>query len=478
MTLAAIAHVVAGRVEPPDAADVAVSAPAALDSRQLSHGGLFVALAGEHVDGHDFVAGALARGAAASLVSRPVPGPQVIVDDVAIALGRLSRAVVDQLVLAGGLSVIGLTGSSGKTGTKDLLAQVLAVTGPTVAPTESLNNELGVPLTALAADESTRYLVLELGARGVGHIAYLTETAPPRVGLVLNVGAAHVGEFGGQEATARAKSELVRALPSAASGGVAVLNADDPLVAAMSEVTDARVVTFGRATGADVRAEGVALDDEGRPRFDLVAQGARVPVALSVYGEHQVSNALGVAAVALELGMDPATVAEALGAARARSRWRMAVTHRADGVTVVNDAYNANPDSMRAGLTALAAMAGADAGRRRTWAVLGEMLELGAASGPEHEQVGRLARRSGVDRLVVVGDGARGMHTAAVAEGAVEGEESVVVADARAALDLLAAEVLPTDVVLVKASRGVGLEAVAAGLLAGGVPVDAGEGTA
>jgi UDP-N-acetylmuramoyl-tripeptide--D-alanyl-D-alanine ligase len=357
MTLAEIAQVVGGRVEPVGEADLTVTGPVAVDSRLVLPRGLFGALPGERVDGHDFVPGALRAGAAASLVSRPVPGPHVVVDDVLVALGRLSRAVVDRLVRSGGLSVVGVTGSSGKTSTKDLLAQVLAVAGATVAPAESFNNELGVPLTALGADPSTRYLVLEMGARGVGHIAYLTETAPPRVGLVLNVGTAHAGEFGGRDATARGKSELVQALPDAAAGGVAVLNADDPLVAAMAGATHASVVSFGTSPGADVRAESVLLDEQGRARFVLVAGAASAPIALQVHGVHQVSNALGVAAVALELGMDLAGVAEALSAATARSRWRMEVTQRPDGVTVVNDAYNANPDSMRAGLVALAAMA-------------------------------------------------------------------------------------------------------------------------
>jgi UDP-N-acetylmuramoyl-tripeptide--D-alanyl-D-alanine ligase len=458
MTLAEIAQVAGGRVEPADAADVAVTAPAAVDSRLVSPGGLFVALAGEHVDGHDFVPAALQSGAVAALVSRPVAGPQVQVDDVLLALGRLSRAVVDRLVLTGGLCVVAVTGSSGKTSTKDLLAQVLSAAGPTVAPEASFNNELGVPLTALAADEATRYLVLEMGARGAGHIAYLAESAPPRVGLVLNVGAAHAGEFGGREATARAKSELVRALPAAAAGGVAVLNVDDPLVAAMAQDTGARVVSFGTAPDADVRADDLVLDDQGRARFTLVAQGVSAPVTLQLHGAHHVSNALAAAAVALELGLDHADVARALSAARVISRWRMEVTQRPDGVIVVNDGYNANPDSMRAGLEALAAMARADGDhRRRTWAVLGEMLELGAASDHEHREIGRLTRRLGIDRLVVVGDGARGIHAGAVAGGAADGEESVVVPDSEAAQVLLRDRLRPGDLVLFKSSRDAGL---------------------
>ena len=263
---------------------------------------------------------------------------------------------------------MGVTGSSGKTSTKDLLAAVLEPLGATVAPVGSLNTEIGVPLTALVADEGTRHLVVEMGARGVGHIAYLCEVTPPQIGVVLNVGAAHAGEFGSKEATARAKSELVAALPAAADGGVAVLNADDPLVAAMAGVTPARVVTFGLGPDAGVRAEEVRLDPLGRPSFLLRAGDLEpVEVTLPLHGAHHVGNALAAAAVALELGATPAGVAAALATAVPRSRWRMEVVERPDGVTVVNDAYNANPDSVRAALAALVAMAErpADLGRPR-----------------------------------------------------------------------------------------------------------------
>jgi UDP-N-acetylmuramoyl-tripeptide--D-alanyl-D-alanine ligase len=458
LNLAEVGELVGGTVGPePAAAAVVVTAPATVDSRRVVPGGLFVAAVGEHVDGHDFVGAALAAGAAGSLVTREVEGPHVLVDDVIAALGRLARAVVDRLVIGGQLQVVALTGSSGKTGTKDLLAQTLRELGPFVATEENLNNELGVPLTALVADESTRHLVLEMGARVAGDIAYLTEVAPPRVGLVLNVGAAHIGPFGGKEAIARAKSELVQALPSAETGGVAVLNADDELVAAMAAVTTARVVTFGTSTGADVRAMDVSLDDQGRASFLLAAGESpdAAPVRLRVHGAHQVSNALGAAAVALALGMSIGSVAAALTAAEPRSRWRMQVTRRSDGVTVVNDAYNANPDSMRAGLAALVSMA--RSGDGRTWAVLGEMLELGAASDTEHAEIGRLTRKLGVDRLVVVGAGARGIHAGAVADGASDGEESVAVPDSQTALSLLRDELRSGDVVLFKSSRDAGL---------------------
>ncbi len=459
MTLAEVAAAVDGTLHDGDPGDV-VRAPAASDSRAVRPGGLFVAVAGERVDGHDFAAAAVADGAVAVLAARPLGMPCVVVDDPVDALGRLARVVHDRLVAAGMVS-IGLTGSSGKTSTKDLLAHVLEGAGPTVAPQGSLNTEVGVPLTVLEADAGTRHLVVEMGARGPGHIAYLCRVAPPRIGVVLNVGAAHAELFGGPEATARAKRELVEALPAA---GLAVLNADDERVLAMAPHTEARVVTVGLTGAADVQAEAVRLDDLGRPAFRLRTPEGAEDVRLRLHGGHHVGNALAVAAVARELGLPVDRVASALSAATPRSRWRMEVTQRPDGVIVVNDAYNANPDSVRAALEAVAAMSRGG----RTWAVLGEMLELGAASTAEHEQVGRLARRSQVDRLVVVGDGARAVHVGALAEGAADGEESVVVADASAALELLLPALRPGDVVLVKASRGVGLERVAAGLLADG----------
>jgi UDP-N-acetylmuramoyl-tripeptide--D-alanyl-D-alanine ligase len=462
MSLAEIAAAAGGTVGGTESPDrLTVTGPATADSRAVPARGLFVAVVGQRVDGHDYVDAAVAAGAVAALVQRPVSVPHVLVDDSVTALGRVARVVVDRLV-KGGLTVVGVTGSSGKTSTKDLLAAVLEPLGPTVAPTGSLNTEVGVPITALTADEQTRYLVVEMGARGLGHIAYLCGVTPPQLGVVLNVGAAHAGEFGSPEMTAAAKSELVAALPAAADGGVAVLNADDPLVAAMADATGARVVGFGLGGAAAVRATDVRLDETGRPAFTLRA-GDRAPVdvTLPLYGRHHVSNALAAAAVALELGASPGGVATALAAARPRSRWRMEVTDRPDGVTVVNDAYNANPESMAAALAALSGIAG----DRRTWAVLGEMLELGAASADQHEQVGRLARRTGVTRLVAVGEGAQELHRGALAEGAADGEDSMLVADVPAAVRLLRAELRPGDVVLVKASRGIGLERVAAALL-------------
>ncbi len=439
-----------------------ITGPVVIDSRLVEPGALFAALPGERVDGHDYAAGAVAAGAAAVLATRPVGVPAVVVEDVTAALGALARHTVARLAEGGGVSVVGLTGSVGKTSAKDLTAQLLSRTGPTVWTHGSLNNELGLPLTALRAQTDTRHLVLEMGARGRGHIRYLTSLTPPRIGVVLNVGTAHVGEFGSVEGIAVAKGELVEALPAAADGGVAVLNADDPRVRAMADRTTARVVLFGESPDAAVRAEAVRLTPEGRPSFRLTTPTGCVEVTMRLYGEHHVSNALAAAAVAHEAGMSAADIAGALAAAGPLARWRMEVTERPDGVTIVNDAYNANPESMRAALRALAAMGeAAQAKGGRTWAVLGEMAELGAQSRAEHDEVGRFAARLHVNRLVSVGgQEAAWLDAGAKNEGS-WGEESVHVSDAQAAVRLLRGELRPGDVVLVKASRSVGLERVA-----------------
>lgn len=432
--------------------DVLVTGAVVTDSREAVTGSLYVARVGEHADGHRFVGSARAGGAVAALTGHVVDGlPCVVVPDVQEAFARLGRAVVDRVPE---LTVVGITGSSGKTSTKDLLAAVLSTRGETVAPVGSLNSEVGVPLTVCRLTPTTRYLVAEMGASGMGHIEYLTRIAPPRIGVVLNVGSAHLGLFGSRANIARAKAELVRALPK---DGLAVLNADDPVVAAMAEQTAARVVTVGRSERADLRASDVALDAAGHPRFTMhTAQGATL-VRLGLYGAHQVGNALAVAAVALELGMSLADVAAAISSARPVSRWRMAVHDRPDGVTVINDAYNANPDSMRAALKALAAMGQG----RRTWAVLGAMLELGPESDSEHAALGQLAVQLKVDRLVVVGEAARSIDRGARAARATtpgaHDDGSTCVPDIDTAEALLSRELEPGDIVLVKSSRDAGL---------------------
>ncbi|MGB6765123.1 UDP-N-acetylmuramoyl-tripeptide--D-alanyl-D-alanine ligase, partial [Mycobacterium sp.] len=386
------------------------------------------------------------------------------------ALAKLAAAVAAELV-AGGLTIVGITGSSGKTSTKDLLAAVLAPLGEVVAPPGSFNNELGHPWTVLRATASTDYLILELSARHPGNIAALAAIAPPAIGVVLNVGTAHLGEFGSREAIAKTKAELPQAVPRS---GVVVLNVDDPAVAAMAEVTAARVVRVSRhshtdAGPADVWAGPVTLDELARPQFTLHSGAdSVVEVSLAVHGDHQVSNALCAAAVALECGATTEQVANALAGAGPVSGHRMRVSTRTDGVTVIDDAYNANPDSMRAGLQALAWISSSrGAGRRRSWAVLGEMAELGEDAISEHDRIGRLAVRLDVSRLIVVGIGRSmsAMHHGAVMEGS-WGGEAAVVADADAALTVLRAELQPGDVVLVKASNAAGLGALADSLVA------------
>ncbi|GAB2740000.1 UDP-N-acetylmuramoyl-tripeptide--D-alanyl-D-alanine ligase [Streptomyces bullii] len=454
LSLAEIAAVVGGQTHDIPDPSVQVTGPVVRDSREVGPGSLFAAFVGERVDGHDFAQAVVDAGAVAVLGSRPVGVPAIVVEDVQAALGALARHVVQRL----GATLVALTGSAGKTSTKDLIAQVLRRKAPTVFTPGSLNNEIGLPLTALSATEETRFLVLEMGARGIGHIRYLTSLTPPRIGLVLNVGSAHIGEFGGREQIAQAKGELVEALPE---DGTAILNADDPFVRAMASRTKAKVLLFGESGEADVRAENVRLTDTGQPSFRLHTPSGASDVTMRLYGEHHVSNALAAAAVAHELGMSADEIAVALSEAGSLSRWRMEVTERPDGVTVVNDAYNANPESMKAALRALAAMGKG----RRTWAVLGKMAELGDEALAEHDAVGRLAVRLNVSKLVAVGGReAAWLQLGAYNEGS-WGEESVHVSDAQAAIDLLRSELRPGDVVLVKASRSVGLESVAQALL-------------
>jgi UDP-N-acetylmuramoyl-tripeptide--D-alanyl-D-alanine ligase len=460
LSLAEIASITGATLDSVPDPRAMVSGPVVIDSRQAAPGGLFVALPGERVDGHDFAAAAVAAGAAAVLASRPAGVPALIVADPAAALAPLARAVVDRLPK---LTIAGVTGSAGKTTTKDLLAQVAERLGPTVAPPGSFNNELGHPLTVLRADEDTRYLILELGARGRGHIAELCAVAPPRFGAVLNVGRAHVGGyFADVGEVAQAKGELAEALPA---DGVAVLNADDPEVLAMRSRTAARVITFGRSPGAQVRAEGVSVDGTGRPSFTLVTPDGAAPVRLQLRGVHNVSNALAAAALAGPLGTVPGELAGVLSAAVARSRRRMEVTRRPDGVTVINDSYNASPDAVRAALDALATMAGTG----RSLAVLGYMAELGGNSRQWHEEVGGYAARAGVGTLIVVGEQAAPMLDGARTEPGWAGE-LLYVPDGPAAAAAAAARLRPGDTVLVKASRQEALWTVAETLLAGAGP--------
>ena len=463
ITLAALAQATGGRLVRAADPDVLVGPGVVIDSRQATPGALFVAFAGERVDGHDYVDAAASGGAAAALVAREVDVdlPQVVVDSPVEGLSRLARVVVDA-AKDRGLTVVGVTGSSGKTSTKDLMAQVLGAAAPTVAPPGSFNNEIGAPLTACQVGADTRFLVSEMGARGIGHVRHLTEITPPTIGAVLNVGHAHVGEFGSVEGIAQAKGELVEALDA---DGWAVLNAADPLVAAMASRRRARVAWFadaGEPEGGDLRvwASDVVADDLQRFSFTLHADGAVTgsePVALGVLGRHNVANALAAAAVALAAGCDLPGVAEALTSARPQSRWRMELVTRADGLAILNDAYNANPDSMAAALTSLAGLR-RDGGR--VVAAVGDMLELGDTSAQAHRAVGELAARLGVDEVLAIG--AFGNH---VIDGVAAGGGRGQYLEGKDELTRhLRASLGPRDVVLVKASRGLALETVAEAL--------------
>lgn len=460
LSLQRIATVTGGVLEPAQAEgtpDILVSGAVVTDSREVEPGSLYVARVGEHADGHSYIPAARSAGAVAALTQRSQADelPCVVVDDSEVAFGAIGREVVDRCTAAGGLEIIGITGSSGKTSTKDLMAQVIAPLGPTIAPIASYNSEIGVPLTVCRLTEDTRYLIAEMGASGIGHIEYLTRIAPPRIGVVLNVGTAHLGEFGRREAIARAKAELVAALPE---DGVAVLNADDPAVAAMAGMTAARVVTVGAGheNRADVQAIDIGSDDLGRAHFTLVfadeaspAETDRADVQLRLYGPHHIRNALAVAAVARELGMGTEQIASGLSAAEPRSRWRMEVHRLPGGITIVNDAYNANPDSMKAALLTLGSMRGTGG---RAIAVVGEMLELGEESVVEHQRIGEIARDLGIDLLVAVGPGA-----APVADGFGVADQVLRVPDATAAEAELRRWLRDGDVALLKSSRDSGL---------------------
>ena len=458
---AAVARIVSGTIIAGDGA-VAVGPDVVIDSRLAAPDALFVALPGDRVDGHDFVATAAAAGATAALVSRATGSglTEIQVSDPLVALAALARAQVDAARVRG-LRTVAITGSSGKTSTKDLLAQVLEASGPTVAPRGSFNNEIGTPLTALKVTAETRYLVAEMGARGPGHIRSLTGIVAPDVGVVCNVGSAHLGEFGSVEGIAAAKGELVEAVPA---DGWAVLNADDPRVLAMASRTSAQVLLVSAAGKPEadhaVWAEDVRADGQERYGFALCATDAEpVPVQLQVTGRHMVANALCAAGAAVALGVPLDVVAAALSGATSRSAWRMEVRERGDGVTIVNDAYNANPDSVRAALETVSRMAAARP-EARLFAVLGDMLELGPDAAEEHTAIGRYAGEVGAHLVLAIGE-----HAAALVAGAVAGGADARALDAKEHAVAQLTDLRAGDVVLVKASRGVGLETVAGELL-------------
>lgn len=456
LTLAEIAAAMNGRLvlgtSGEDAtADTVVSGESQTDSREVKPGQIFFARRGEETDGHLFVGKAVDAGASLLVVERETDNrvPQIVVKDATIALGQLATEVVSRVRAAGELTIVGITGSNGKTTTKNLVARMAERSGSSIASEKSFNNEVGGPLTMLRVQQSTRTLVAEMGASAEGEIARLTAMAPPSIGVVLTVGLAHAGEFGGIETTFRTKSEMVRDLPEPA---VAVLNRDDPHVSRMAELTRARVLWFGLHPEADIRASDVESDAAGT-RFTLHIDGEAAPVDFHVLGEHHVTNALAAAAVGHELGLSLAKIVDSLQSATKAARWRMEVMGGRDGVTIVNDAYNASPDSMAAGLRTLAQIRKPDG---RSVAVLGAMSELGEYSIEEHIRIGLQAVRLRINELVVVGKEARQLHISAINEGSWDGE-SVFFEGQDDAFEYLMSTLQPNDTVLVKSSNSAGL---------------------
>lgn len=455
LTLAEIAAAVGGdlRVVAPDTPETVVDGLVDTDSRMMGPGSIFVAKPGAETDGHRFVGSAVEAGAVLAIVEHPVDiaVSQIIVADAVTALGALARDVVARVRAAGRLRIVGITGSNGKTTTKNFLARILEDEGETVAPVKSFNNEVGAPVTMLRVTESTRYLVSEFGAAAPGSIAHLAGLVEPDIAVVLMVGMAHAGGFGGIEATAKAKAELVAA---ARVPGTAVLNVDDPRVAAMRELADSRglrAVGFGQGPTADVRARDIEVSASGTSCIVEVG-GQSLPLRLRVLGAHHISNALAAIASALVLGVSPVDAVARLETVEIAERWRMQPLGN-DRVRIINDAYNASPDSMAAALRTLAQITGPE---ERTVAVLGAMSELGESAGEEHDRIGLLAVRLNIQRIVVVGAEARRLYLAAVGEGSWD-SEAVHLPDQDAAFEYLRTELRDGDRVLVKSSNSVGL---------------------
>jgi UDP-N-acetylmuramoyl-tripeptide--D-alanyl-D-alanine ligase len=451
LSLADIAQIVGGRLDAGTDQNATVDGPVHTDSRLVVPGAIFFALPGAVTDGALFAEAAVAAGAALVIAERELEldAPVIVVPDGVAALAALATDIVARVRAGGTLSVVAITGSNGKTTTKNLLRAILGGLAPTVAPQGSFNNHVGAPISMLGIDYDTRYLVVEMGANHAGEIARLVAIANPDIGVVLKVGLAHVGEFGGIDAVQRAKSEMVTDLRADA---VALLNADDDRVAAMAGVTAATVRWFGLSATADVRAEDIEATSTGT-RFTLVVGDLRMPVRLRILGEHHVQNALAALSVARELGLDLAAAVAAIEAVARAERWRMELLLPPSGAIVINDAYNASPDSMAAALKTLAQVRGEN---DRTIAVLGEMAELGEYSDEEHDRIGRLVVRLNIRKLIVVGHAARHIHNAAGLEGSWDGE-SVFVETPDEAYDLLREDLGTGDIVLVKSSKSANL---------------------
>ena len=424
--------------------DILVTAAPSLKSSDVKQGGIFLAIQGENVDGHDFVHDAFSHGAVLAITTRTVSQRHVLVTDVTAALTLLARFARSELK---DLTVIGITGSQGKTTTKDLLRHMLSQQGETVAPAGNYNNELGVPLTLLDCSSATKYAIIEMGARHSGDIAHLASIARPDIAVVLRVGMAHVGEFGSIEAIAKTKSELISSLSST---GIAILGQYDPYTKAMKSLHDGRTIAFGTNHSDEVRATEIEMR-EGRPHFDLVTPAGRAAVGLRIVGEHQISNALACAAVGTALGFSIDSIATALSTAHIESKWRMEI-HEFSGVLLINDSYNSSPDAVEAALRTLILFAQERGGR--AWAFLGKMAELGESSAKAHQQVGTLAYQMGIDHLVCVDapEYEPAHHS--------DGQTNLHLCDRNGAR-AIAEQIEPRDVILVKASRSESFEILA-----------------
>lgn len=442
MKASSIAEIVGGALL---GSDVTVTSPAFLSSKECVDGSIFLAIKGEKVDGHDYVADAFKNGAVLALTSHPVTERCIVVEDVTRAVSALASHVRKEL---SHLKVVGITGSQGKTTTKELLAEILSAEGETVSTKGNNNNELGLPITLLKCTRETQFCIAEMGARHEGDIAALAEIAAPQIGVVLRVAAAHLGEFGSLEKIAQTKSEMISSLTD---NGIAILGRYDSYTPKMNSLHKGKVLFFGEDTDADVRATDIEIR-EGRPHFELVTPEGRSTVALRLFGEHQVSNALAAAAVAHALGMSTDRIATALSTAEVHARWRMEVKELHD-LTIINDAYNASPDSMAAALRTLVHLTQERGGE--SWAFLGNMRELGESSQQAHSEIGTLASSLGVDHLVVVGapDYALALDT--------KTQMSVHHCSDREEALAFAKHLNRGDVILCKASRSDGLEILA-----------------
>jgi UDP-N-acetylmuramoyl-tripeptide--D-alanyl-D-alanine ligase len=442
LTISQISEVISGKIV--GDGNKLITGAAFFDSREIVSNGIFLALKGEHVDGHDFAINALKGGAGVVICTQESGDTCIVVPDVVEAVTKLA-AHVRQMIPD--MKVVAITGSHGKTTTKDLSKHLLSMMGSTVAPRSSFNNDLGVPITILECTTDTKFCILEMGARNLGDISKLERTFLPDIGVVLGVGSAHIGVFGSREIIATAKSEMVKNLESSK---IAILGSYDDLTINMSNLTKAKVMTFGENSNNDVRATDVEIR-EGFAHFDLVTSFGRESVALRQAGRHQVANALAAAAIATALNLPIDKISAGLSTAESSSKWRMEL-HEVAGRLIINDSYNANPESMFAALDALRLFAQERGGR--AWAFLGKMHELGDYSLAGHREVARKAIDLEIDHLVAVGTKDYQI------ESELGSTEILLVENIESAREIATGSEAG-DVILVKGSRAEGLEKLA-----------------